>query len=323
MVNFQSLPSVEDAQFYLDKAFSKAKKRSDVLISSRTRKTDANALKKRVAHEKIMLVHDNLIKDLDFIINKYPSFDSLPEFYAELTRAQLDMDLMKQSLGRLQGVSTKIDELAAKSLENIRTTEKGEQAQKVATQFYGRVSSLFKQLHSAFKTIESGRRILTTFPALKEECYTIALAGFPNVGKSTLLSKMTSSRPKIANYAFTTKILNVGYYKEGYIDMEVIDTPGTLARFETMNPIEQQAYLCLKYVADVIVMIIDPTDSYPIKDQERLLEQIREHDKPVIIYLSKTDVADAKTCDALIKQFNAITNPDELKEKILETERKQ
>lgn len=323
MVNFQSLPTVEDSQFYLDKAFSRAKKRSDVLISSRTRKTDGDALKKRVSHEKIMMVHDNLIKDLDFIIDKYPSFDSLPEFYAELTRVQLDIDVMRKSLGRLQGVTTKIDELARMSLEKIRTTDKGDQAQKVATQFYGRVSSLFKQLNPAFKTIESGRRILTTFPALKDDCYTIALAGFPNVGKSTLLSKMTSSRPKIANYAFTTKILNVGYYKEGYIDMEVVDTPGTLARFETMNPIEQQAYLCLKYVADVIVMIFDPTDSYPLEDQEILLENIKEHDKPIIIYISKTDIADKEVCDTLVKKYDAITNPEMLKEKILEIERRQ
>ena len=64
MVNFQSLPTVEDSQFYIDKAFSRAKKRADVLISSKTRKTDKDGLKKRVSHEKIMVVHDNLIKDL-------------------------------------------------------------------------------------------------------------------------------------------------------------------------------------------------------------------------------------------------------------------
>jgi nucleolar GTP-binding protein len=323
MVNFQSLPTVEDSQFYLDKAFSRAKKRSDVLISSRTRKTDKDALKKKVSHEKILIVHDNLIKDLDFIIDKYPSFDSLPEFYAELTRIQLDIDTLRKSLGRLQGVTTKIDELSRMSLEKIRTTEKGEYAAQVATQFYGRVSSLFKQLDPAFKIIESARRILTTFPAIRDECYTIALAGFPNVGKSTLLSKMTSSKPKIANYAFTTKILNVGYYKEGYIDMEVIDTPGTLARFETMNPIEQQAYLCLKYIADVIVMIIDPTDCYPIEEQEKLLEQVKEHDKPIIMYISKVDIVDEAISAPLIKKFDAITDQEVLKEKILEIERKQ
>jgi len=323
MVNFQGLPTVEDAQFYLDKAFSKAKKRADVLISSRTKKTDRDALKKKVAHEKIMLVHDNLIKDLDIIIDKYPSFDSLPEFYSELARIQLDVDKIRQSLGRLQGVSSKIDELARQSIEGIRTTDKGEQAIQTQTRYYGRVSSLMKQLDSAFKIIESARRILTTFPAIREECYTIALAGFPNVGKSTLLSKMTSSKPKIANYAFTTKKLNVGYYKEGYLDMEVIDTPGTLARFEKMNVVEKQAYLCLKYIADLIIMIIDPTDSYPLTEQEKLLEQIKEHDKAIIMYISKTDIVEEEKTVELVKKFNAITTIESLKEKIVEIERQQ
>lgn len=323
MMNFQSLPTVEDSQFYLDKAFSRAKKRSDVLISSRTRKTDKDGLRKRVSHEKIMIVHDNLIKDLDFIIDKYPSFDSLPEFYSELTRIQLDVDTLRKSLGRLQGVTTKIDELARQSIDYIRTTDSGEFASQVATKYYGRVSSMMKQLDPAFKIIESARRILTTFPAIRDECYTIALAGFPNVGKSTLLSKMTSSKPKIAAYAFTTKILNVGYYKDGYLDMEVIDTPGTLARFEKMNPIEQQAYLCLKYIADVIVMIIDPTDSYPLEEQEKLLEQIKEHDKPIIMYISKTDIVDQSVTDELVEKFDAITDQKTLKEMIVKYERKQ
>ena len=46
---------------------------------------------------------------------------------------------------------------------------------------------------------------------IKKFSLDVALFGFPNVGKSTLLSKLTPSKPKIANYSFTTKRINMGY----------------------------------------------------------------------------------------------------------------
>lgn len=57
----------------------------------------------------------------------------------------------------------------------------------------------------------------------------VGLVGFPNVGKSTFLSRVTSARPKIANYQFTTLIPNLGVVKSIYGDSFVIaDIPGII-----------------------------------------------------------------------------------------------
>lgn len=311
-MNFQSLPVVENPQTYLDKAFSRARKRADTLAESITRRTDKVLLQKKIAHEKLTVVRDVIGQSLERLIREYPDFAGLPEFYEELARTQLDLDKVQESLGRLQGLVDNAQALTRKAQGEVRKTHDPQEAKRLVDNLYGRLSALFKRSKDAFSALEAARRVLTTFPTLKDGLPTVALAGFPNVGKSTLLSKITSSTPKIAAYAFTTKTLNVGYYHGTYEDVQVVDTPGALARFEKMNAIEQQAYLCLKYVADVIVMVFDPTDTYPLEDQERLLEQLRGHGKPIVVFISKTDIADGKRVEVLKTRLDAITDRKKL-----------
>ena len=144
-------------------------------------------------------------------------------------------------------------------------------------------------------------------------CALIGLAGRPNVGKSTLLSKLTQAKPAIANYEFTTRRLNLGYAKIGHYKIQFIDTPGTLARFEKMNEIEKQAHLALKYLADLIVLVIDPTGK--LQEQRRLLDQLKSLDKEMISYLSKTDIAKREAIETAAKGINL---PQKNKEELLE-----
>ncbi len=298
-MNFQSLPVVESPQEIVERAFTRAKKR-------------AAGKGKAQAISKITIVQDNIVRTIERIITEFPDFSNLNDFYEELCKTQVSLDDVRNALGRLQGITSSIRKLSSATSRKIREEEESE-VKKSLKKHYGRISSTLKRAEDAFTLLEKTRTILSTFPAIKEGLFTVALAGFPNVGKSTLLSKITTARPKIANYAFTTKTLNIGYYKEGFEKIQVIDTPGTLARYEKMNRIEQQAYLCLKYVAEVIIMIIDPTETYGFEQQLQLLKEIEEHDKPIIIYVSKTDVAEEKQIKPILKKFpEAITKPEEL-----------
>ncbi len=301
-MNFQSLPVVEKPDDILEIAFSRAKRK-------------AFGIGKKKAINKVSIVQDNIISVLDRIIKEFPDFNNLNEFYEELCRTQLNIEDVKNSLGRLQGLINTIREISTKTKNKIKEEDESK-IKKTLNVYYGRVSALLKRASSAFNTLEEARRILKTFPSIKE-LYTIAIAGFPNVGKSTLLSKLTSAKPEIKNYAFTTKKLNTGYYKDSFEKIQVIDTPGTLARFDKMNKIEQQAYLCLKYLANIIIFVFDPTETYSFDEQEKLLEQVKDHDKDLIIYVSKTDIADEKKV-LLIKEKHpdAITNLSDLKHKI-------
>ena len=72
----------------------------------------------------------------------------------------------------------------------------------------------------------------------------VVIAGYPNVGKSTMVGNLSSAKPQVSEYPFTTKQIFIGSYKDEYGGsyFQVIDTPGILDRpmFERNN-IEKQA----------------------------------------------------------------------------------
>ena len=162
------------------------------------------------------------------------------------------------------------------------------------------------------KRATATRKIMKGYPNVKTAIPTICICGFPNVGKSTLLAKISTAKPEIKNYAFTTKGLNLGYIKTPKQKLQLIDTPGTLNRFEKMNVIEKQAYLAIKHCADLIIYIFDLTEPYPLGAQEKLFNNLKKFNKPMIVYLSKTDVLDAEIVLSF-KKHKPITDIEKLK----------
>ena len=100
---------------------------------------------------------------------------------------------------------------------------------------------------------------MRTYPDVKE-MFTVCIYGFPNVGKSTLLNKLTTSKATVAAYAFTTKEINAGYFTVEDKKIQVFDVPGTLARENKMNYIELQAELVVKELADIIIYVFDVSE---------------------------------------------------------------
>ena len=149
---------------------------------------------------------------------------------------------------------------------------------------------------------------------VKTKLPTIAIAGFPNVGKSTLLGKISSSKPEVAAYPFTTKGIMIGYFKKDSKKIQILDTPGTLNRLDKMNMIEKQAWLALKLVAKKIIYIFDLTEPFPLDLQEELYTKIKQLQKPVMIYLSKTDILEKEKVNKFKQKYRtAITDLEELK----------
>ena len=129
---------------------------------------------------------------------------------------------------------------------------------------------------------------------------TVVIAGFPNVGKSSLLAAWTRAAPEIAAYAFTTKHANVGHFEVEDAHgqktfVQVVDTPGLLDRpHERRNAVERQAVAALRHTADAVLFLVDRSDgsAYPLEEQERLLEQVRRDMSgiPVVVAETKADL---------------------------------
>ena len=129
------------------------------------------------------------------------------------------------------------------------------------------------------------------------------LVGYPNVGKSTLISRLSAARPKIANYAFTTLEPNLGVVKVGDWPHEqsftIADLPGLIEGAHLGAGLGVQF---LKHIerTSVIVHLVDVSDGSgrpdPVEDFKVITEELASFDKtlakrPTILVASKADVA--------------------------------
>jgi GTP-binding protein len=129
-----------------------------------------------------------------------------------------------------------------------------------------------------------------------------ALVGYPNVGKSTLISKLSSAKPKIANYEFTTLIPNLGVVSVGEDRSYVLaDLPGLV------DGASEGLGLGLRFLkhinrTSVIVHILDPSRldlENPTKDLENILKELKNYDpsllkKPKLIAMGKMDLPEGE-----------------------------
>ena len=144
---------------------------------------------------------------------------------------------------------------------------------------------------------------MKTYPDVKE-MFTICLYGFPNVGKTTLLNKLTGTKAEVAVYSFTTKTINAGYFSVNGKKVQVLDVPGTLAREEKMNNVELQAELVKNELADVIVYVFDLSgqNRFAVEEQVKLFETLKGK---VLVYFSKMDVID-DDISSVVEKYKAL-----------------
>ena len=308
-MNFQTLQHVETADKYIDIAFHGAKESASEVRSTIGGRGKTRLLKsKTIEIQRITKVNRALHKSLGLVIESFPSFDSLDDFYEALVKATLDYDRIKKCLGAINWAMDQTNRLAGAHVVRIRKQHEVWEINPIRTAFYGRVASVIKQINPELMYLEECRKIMRRYPAIKTSMPTVVIAGYPNVGKTTLLRAITGSEPKIAPYPFTTQELMLGYHKDELsgVELQVIDTPGLLDRpLEERNKIELQAVLALEYLAKVMIFLIDPTEScgFSLDAQKNLLKSVREQfTMPVLVVLNKVDL-DAEAIERAKKFF--------------------
>lgn len=112
----------------------------------------------------------------------------------------------------------------------------------------------------------------------------VALIGYPNVGKSTLISVISAAKPKIADYPFTTLVPNLGVVRFGDLEMVVADIPGLI---EGASDGRGLGYQFLRHIerARVLVVMVDlaPSDGTSPQDQEAMLLRELGHYQPDLL----------------------------------------
>ncbi len=131
----------------------------------------------------------------------------------------------------------------------------------------------------------------------------VGLVGYPNAGKSTLISRISAARPKIADYPFTTLQPNLGVVAVGEepetVSFVVADIPGLIEGAHTGAGLGTQFLRHIERTR-LLVHLVDVSDSSgrpnPVKDYEVITNELASfgaslEKKPVIVVASKMDVA--------------------------------
>jgi len=136
----------------------------------------------------------------------------------------------------------------------------------------------------------------------------VGLVGFPNAGKSTLLSSITAAKPKIANYAFTTLIPQLGMVE--YRDSKsfcIADLPGII---EGAAEGKGLGHRFLRHIErNSVLLFLIPADSNDHgKEFEILRQELRNYNedmlqKDFIIAISKSDMLDEELKEAISKEL--------------------
>lgn len=294
-MNFNKIPPVPTTIQILDITFRKAREHGQ------QKNLKGNWLQIIRAKEalKLDVVKDSICNKLERILSSFPQTCDLPQFYQRLLTLTLEPAQLKKGLASLVWAEQQIKKFQKEYVHRVIKEKDPKKVKLLSGQAYGRISSVLKQISKQLEYLEECRQIMRTYPDIKE-MFTVCVYGFPNVGKTSLLNKLTGTKAKVAAYAFTTKSINSGFIEIKGHQIQMLDVPGTLARPDKMNLIELQAELVLEELAKVIIFVMDLTQScgYTIKQQEELLKKVHKK-KKVLVYLSKNDI----TAPEMLEEF--------------------
>lgn len=298
---FDKIPPVPEADRILQQAFAAARGKR-----VRGKRLDSPLDRERKKQrERLSAMTSDVAGRLRRFSHVFPSVDDLSEFYRQLIGLRFDLDEYRVCLARIHKSAPIMSKLARKFRGRIEAAGSAADVRGVVKELHGRIASVLHRLDGAFAYLEKVRLHLRDLPTMKQR-FTVCIAGFPNVGKTTLFCELTGSNAEVNSYAFTTKRLNVDSARLGYQHVQFVDTPGTLNR-DHMNDIELQADYALKYVADIILYVYDPTHTYSLEKQDALRKQLDSYKVPVYNYLSKKDLVDDDVVDRFAKERGTIS----------------
>ena len=265
------LPSILRADELLDKALGRSSKAT-------AKGRDRAERTRNLAVAKVQTAGLTIEATLHGYVKAFPTLDRLEPFYRELVDLLVDRGRLRKHLGAVDWASGKAKELAREYARRIGRAPASE-IPRLRKEAVGRFSSVVRQVSTDLDALVEARIALRRVPSLDPRLPTIVVAGYPNVGKSALVRAVSTGKPKVAAYPFTTQGVTVGHFERGYRRFQILDTPGLLDRpMEKRNPIERQAVAALRYLATVVLFVVDPSETcgFPLEEQLRLLASVRE-----------------------------------------------
>ncbi|EDQ86152.1 uncharacterized protein MONBRDRAFT_38531 [Monosiga brevicollis MX1] len=297
--NFKSITIVPTAKDFIDIVLSRTQRKTPTVIHKNYKITRIRAFYTRKVKYTQQTFHDKL----STIITEFPKLDDVHPFYADLMNVLYDKDHYKLALGHINNACHLIDNVAKDYVRLLKYGDSLYRCKQLKRAAMGRMCTIMKRQASSLAYLEQVRQHLSRLPSINPTTRTLLVTGFPNVGKSSFVNKITRADVEVQPYAFTTKSLFVGHTDYKHLRWQVIDTPGILDQpLEQRNTIEMQAITALAHLRACVLYFMDLSEQcgHTFAEQISLFENIKPlfANKPLILVINKIDTVALEDLDA-------------------------
>lgn len=274
----------------------------DIVLSKTQRKTPTVIHKgydiSRIRHfymRKVKFTQQSFDEKLTQILSDFPKLDDIHPFYADLMNILYDRDHYKLALGQVNTARHLVDRVSKDYVRMLKFGDSLYRCKQLKIAALGRMATIMKKQKDCLVYLEQVRQHLSRLPTIDPNARTLLLCGYPNVGKSSFMNKLTKANVDVQPYAFTTKSLFVGHMDYRYLRWQVIDTPGVLDHpLEERNTIEMQSITALAHLRACVLYFVDLSEScgYTLQQQITLFQSIQPlfQNKTVMIVVNKIDL---------------------------------
>jgi nucleolar GTP-binding protein len=231
---------------------------------------------------------------LETILTEFPRMEDIHPFYADLINILYDRDHYKLALGHVNSTKNAIDKVGKEFVKLLKFADSPYRCKQLKRAALGRMAHYAKRLGKTLEYLEEVRMHMTRLPSIDPATRTLLVCGFPNVGKSSFMNKMSRADVEVEPYAFTTRSLYVGHFDYNYLQWQIIDTPGILDHpLDERNTIEMLSITALAHIKAVVLYFVDLSETCgnTIEEQISLFNTLSPLlDSHMIVVLSKSDL---------------------------------
>ncbi|KAL6205035.1 hypothetical protein ACLB2K_022300 [Fragaria x ananassa] len=289
--NFKRMTVVPSGKDFIDIILSRTQRQTPTVVH----KGYAINRLRQFYMRKVKYTQTNFHEKLSTIIDEFPRLDDIHPFYGDLLHVLYNKDHYKLALGQINTARNLISKIAKDYVKLLKYGDSLYRCKSLKVAALGRMCTVIKRIGPSLAYLEQIRQHMARLPSIDPNTRTILICGYPNVGKSSFINKITRADVDVQPYAFTTKSLFVGHTDYKYLRYQVIDTPGILDRpFEDRNIIEMCSITALAHLRAAVLFFLDISGScgYTIAQQAALFQSIKSlfMNKPLIIVCNKTDL---------------------------------
>eukprot|EP01122_Echinamoeba_exundans_P006877 TRINITY_DN2004_c0_g1_i1.p1 TRINITY_DN2004_c0_g1~~TRINITY_DN2004_c0_g1_i1.p1 ORF type:complete len:644 (+),score=176.82 TRINITY_DN2004_c0_g1_i1:239-2170(+) len=290
MYNFKKIQVVPTGKEFVDIVLTRTQRKTPTQLHSHL---PVSAIR-RFYMRKVKFTQATINEKLDHILKDFPILDEIHPFYADLMNVLYDRDHYKLALGQVNTARHLIDNVAKDYIRLLKFGDSLYRCKQLKRAALGRMVKVLRRQGASFEYLEEVRKHMARLPNIDPATRTLLMCGYPNVGKSSFMNKLTRANVEVQPYAFTTKSLLVGHTDYKYLRWQVIDTPGILDHpLEDRNTIEMQAITAMAHLRCTIIYFVDISEQcgYSIKQQCELFHSIMPlfANKPLVIAMNKID----------------------------------